>query len=99
MQMPSDLERPQYKVYRSGPRGLRSLLRGEEPIDLGGPARRRRPRRACLRLAGAGASASRVKRVILYLAGLLVFWLLLSFVLFMISAGTNSSSLPPAREL
>ena len=33
--MPSTEERP-YKVYRSGPRGLKSLLRGEEDTGLPG---------------------------------------------------------------
>ena len=28
--MPNNVEPPPYKVYRSGPRGLKSLLRGEE---------------------------------------------------------------------
>src|SRR5436305_15325793 len=36
--MPNNVEPPPYKVYRSGPRGLKSLLRGEEEAELGGPS-------------------------------------------------------------
>src|SRR6476619_374951 len=33
--MPSDLEQPPYKLYRSGPKGLKARLRGEEDLGLG----------------------------------------------------------------
>jgi LCP family protein required for cell wall assembly len=88
--MPSDLEQRPYKLYRSGPKGLRARLRGEED-ELRGPAdyqkyggrRDRGPRRRIT-----------PKRVILGLVIALVAWLLLSFVLFLISASTQSGGIP-----
>ena len=84
--MPSDLEQRPYKLYRSGPKGLKARLRGEED-ELRGPVeyqkyggrRDRGPRRRIT-----------PKRVILGLVIALVAWLLLSFVLFMISAQSHS---------
>jgi LCP family protein required for cell wall assembly len=91
MQMPSDLDQRPYKLYRAGPRGLRARLRGEEELDLGGPGRG-----GDRRVYGSRGWRDRftVKRVILYVLGLIVFWLLLSLVLFLISSGTPDSSLP-----
>ncbi|MGA9858707.1 MAG: LCP family protein [Solirubrobacteraceae bacterium] len=90
-------ERP-YKTYRSQPKGLRARLRGEEelepgqhrPSDGGGGRRpggvpgrapwwRRRPT---------------VRRVLLYLVAAIAAWLLLSLVLFIISAQEQSGSIP-----
>ncbi len=91
--MPSDLGQPPYKLYRSGPKGLRARLRGEEDeLRLPGEYRtyrggRDRPRRRIT-----------PKRVILGLLALLVAWLLLSFVLFMISASSQSSGVPSDAE-
>ena len=34
-QMPNDLEQRPYKLYRSGPRGLKARLRGEEDLGVG----------------------------------------------------------------
>ncbi|MGH2885960.1 MAG: LCP family protein [Solirubrobacteraceae bacterium] len=92
--MPSDLGQPPYKIYRSGPRGLKERLRGEEDElrvspeyrryrggDRGGPRRRITP-----------------KRVILGLLALLVAWLLLSLVVFLISSSTQSSGVPSDAE-
>jgi LCP family protein required for cell wall assembly len=86
MQMPSDLERRPYKLYRARPRGLRSLLRGEEPIAFGGP-----DFDGDRRDYGSRGWRDRftVKRVILYLLALIAFWFVLSVVLFMISAQTE----------
>jgi len=82
MQMPSDLEQRPYKLYRSGPRGLKARLRGEDDLALArfddGDRRDFRPRRRIT-----------WKRVILGLLGAIVFWLLLSLVLFLISAGSQ----------
>ncbi len=91
--MSSDLEERPYKLYRSGPRGLRGRLRGEDDLLLpggedrdfnryGGGRRFRLPRRV------------RPLRVLAGLVGLIVFWLLLSLVLFMISSGSPDSSIP-----
>lgn len=96
-QMPSDLEERPYKLYRSGPRGLKALLRGEED-GLGTEPEYRKYR------AGDREGPGRrviVKRAILGLLGLLVSWLLLSLVLFLISSGDSNTSIPAAaaREL
>jgi LCP family protein required for cell wall assembly len=37
--MPNDVRQRPYRVYRSGPRGLKSLFRGEEPMELRGGER------------------------------------------------------------
>src|SRR5437868_1248779 len=84
-QMPNDLEQRPYKLYRSGPRGLKARLRGEEDLGLGpdrpAPDRDGRPgRRRWYR------GRLTWKRALLYLATAVVGWLLLSLLLFMISA-------------
>jgi LCP family protein required for cell wall assembly len=95
MQMPSDLEQRPYKLYRTGPRGLRERLRGEEPLQFSGPGGD-----GGRRVYGSRGWRDRftAKRVILYVLGLLVFWLLLSLVLFLISSGTPDSSLPDSAS-
>ncbi len=90
--MPSDLDQRPYKLYRAGPRGLRSRLRGEEELQLGGPGRFDDDRRVYGSRGWRGRFTP--KRVILGLLGLILFWLLLSFVLFMISTSANSPPLP-----
>ena len=92
--MPSDLGQRPYKLYRAGPKGLKARLRGEDD-DLqvepeyrryrGGD--RRGPRRRIT-----------PKRVIVGLLIALVAWLLLSFVLFLISASSQSSGVPADAE-
>jgi LCP family protein required for cell wall assembly len=99
---PSVGERP-YKVYRSGPRSLRERLRGEDAVVVGGGGRdggdghdgggsrwwkRRR--------GGPLVPGRRItpRRVLKYLAVAIVAWLLLSAVLFLISASVQSGSLP-----
>ncbi len=88
--MPSNLEERPYKLYRAGPRGLKARLRGEEdeltlPPDYrtyrGGG--RERPRRRVT-----------WKRVLVGLLLALVAWLLLSLVLFLISASAQSGGVP-----
>jgi LCP family protein required for cell wall assembly len=92
--MPSDLDQPEYKLYRSGPKGLRARLRGEED-ELRIPADYRTYR-------GGGREGPRrrvtPKRVILGLLALLVAWLLLSFIVFLISASSQSSGVPADAE-
>lgn len=97
--MPSELDERPYKLYRSTPRGLMSRLRGEEDLLVpggegpdgpdyrrysGGGGRRgpRLPRRI------------RPLRILAALVGLIVFWLVLSLILFMISSGQPDSSVP-----
>ena len=94
--MPSNLEEPPYKVYRAGPRGLKSILRGEEDAGLG-PSE---PPRG----GGRGGSRRRFRfgrgekvtpwRVVRWVVGLIVAWVLLSVVLFFISAQTHAGNLP-----
>ncbi len=92
--MPSDLGQPPYKIYRSGPRGLKERLRGDED-DLRVPRDYRTYR-------GRGRTGPRrritPKRVILGLVALLVAWLVLSLVLFLISSSTASSGVPSDAE-
>src|SRR6185437_8412915 len=92
--MPSDLEPPPYKLYRSGPKGLKARLRGEED-DLGVQREYRTYR-------GTGRDAPRrritPKRVILGLLTLLVAWLLLSLIVFLVSASTQSGGVPSDAE-
>ena len=86
-------ERP-YKIYRSAPRGLRARLRGEDDTDLAGGRpprggdRRDRPTREGWR------RWVTPKRILVYLACAIGGWLLLSLVLFLISAQVQSGSLP-----
>src|SRR5689334_23825793 len=84
-QMPNDLEQRPYKLYRSGPRGLKARLRGEEDLGLGpdrpGRARDDRPggrRRYRGRLTWT--------RGLPYLAPAVAGWRLLPRLLFLISA-------------
>ena len=92
--MPSDLEQRPYKLYRSGPKGLKARLRGEED-DL-----RVEPEYRTYRGGGRERSGRRVtwKRVVLGLLAALVAWLLLSFIVFLISASSQSSGVPADAE-
>ncbi len=94
-------ERP-YNLYRSLPKGLRARLRGEEDIE----AERRRHRN--------GGPPSRPGqpppdvpwwkrrltpgRILKYLAAAIVCWLLLSLVLFLVSAQIQSGSIPASAQ-
>jgi len=96
-QMPNDLEQRPYKLYRSGPRGLKARLRGEEDIGLGPdrprPDRGDRPgRRRWFR------GRLTWQRVLLYLATAVVAWLLLSLVLFIISAEIERGKVPDSAK-
>jgi len=93
--MPNDLGQPPYKVYRSGPRGLKARLRGEEDdlrVGPGGPdgPDYNRYRAGGDRRRGPGGRFT-WKRVVLGVVALVVGWLLLSFILFMISASSQSN--------
>jgi LCP family protein required for cell wall assembly len=86
----SDLEERPYKLYRSGPRGLKALLRGEEETGLPGPDRSRGDD---ARKAGTSRRIT-PRRVIKYLLIAVVSWLVLSLALFMISASNEQGNLP-----
>jgi LCP family protein required for cell wall assembly len=108
--MPNDLGQRPYKTYRSAPRGLKSLLRGEEePIDPspGGGSDRgyrrystRRGWRELFKRGDGDRTGRRItpKRVIIGVLVALVAWVGLSFVLFMISAETRSGNLPAGAQ-
>jgi LCP family protein required for cell wall assembly len=95
-------ERP-YKLYRSAPKGLLSRLRGEEDIESAG---RRRGGPGGGDPGGGGSSPGGAggrpwwrrrltpRRVLKYLVAAIVAWLLLSFVLFLVSAQIQSGSIP-----
>jgi LCP family protein required for cell wall assembly len=121
--MPNNLQERPYKLYRSGPRSLRSLLRGDDPADAraGGASGLRGPgktggggygprrdysaggrfwRRAPRGGAVAAGTRRRVtpRRVIKYILLALVFWVGLSFVLFMISASNQAGTIPASAQ-
>jgi LCP family protein required for cell wall assembly len=89
--MSSDLEERPYKLYRSAPRGLKALLRGEEETGLPDPERWRDDRRD-----PRAGPARRItpRRVIKYLLIAIVGWLVLSLALFVISAQIEQGNLP-----
>src|ERR1700722_2518870 len=90
---PPDAQDRPYTLYRSAPKGLRARLRGEETAVPGEekPGRGKRPRRE-----GPTTWRERItpRRVLKYLAIAIVGWLLLSLVLFLVSAQIESGSLP-----
>jgi LCP family protein required for cell wall assembly len=99
--MPSDLEERPYKLYRAGPRGLKSLLRGEEETALPGPSgpsgpgrKRRAPGEKWRPFRGPWT----VWRAIKYVLVAIVAWLVLSLVLFLISAQIETGSLPASAS-
>jgi LCP family protein required for cell wall assembly len=96
-QMPSNLEPPPYKVYRTKPRGLRALLRGEEDAAVPGsggkdkqPQRREGPSTWWQRI--------RWRRVLKWIAIAIGSWLLLSLVLFIISAQIQQGNVPDSAK-
>src|SRR5579862_7985776 len=88
-------ERP-YTLYRSAPRGLLSRLRGEDDtiIPTHEPEPRRRETERAPRAPETWRDRITWRRVLAYLAIAIVGWLLLAFVLFLISAQVQSGSLP-----
>lgn len=91
--MPSDLERRPYTLYRSGPRGIRAALRGEQDTDLFGRERGGDRFRDGRRPDG-GRRRITVWRVLALLVAAVAAWVLVSFVLFMVSSGSDSQALP-----
>jgi LCP family protein required for cell wall assembly len=89
---PSTEPRP-YTVYRSRPRGLRARLRGEEEVDLRPSHDGERPRE---KPPQTGWTIAR--RVLKYVAIAIGAWLLLSLVLFMISAQIEQGNLPASAK-
>jgi LCP family protein required for cell wall assembly len=100
--MPTNTEEPQYKVYRSAPRGLLARLRGEDdtalrPDEPPKPPRGRGPGRG---EPGRGPGWRRLtwKRGLAILVLALVGWVALSFVLFVISDEVNGGNLPKGAD-
>ena len=83
-------DRP-YTVYRARRKGLRARLRGEEDAELPEP---RDPDREDGRPSGPRTPGQIAKRVLKYVAIAVVGWLLLSLVLFIVSAQIETSKLP-----
>ncbi len=83
-----------YTTYRSRPKGLRARLRGEEePVGRPGPA----PRRDGAR--GRGRTRRQVAwRIARWVAGAVLAWLLLSLILFVISAQVERGNLPGSAQ-
>jgi LCP family protein required for cell wall assembly len=101
--MPNDPDPRPYKLYRSGPRGLISRLRGEEDITAPSPDGPVKPPRGLpwrRRDAVPGEPRPRVwwKFALKWLAIAIGAWLLLSIVLFFISSEIESGSLPSSAQ-
>jgi LCP family protein required for cell wall assembly len=94
--MPSDLRDRPYTLYRVRPKGLRAFLRGEEDLSLpryepdGKPPKRTTP--------GERDWWAITKRVAKWVAIAVVAWLLLSLVLFVISAEIEKGNLPSSAS-
>ena len=85
-------ERP-YTTYRSRPRGLLARLRGEEdtglrPVDGRSPREAKPPK----------TKWAIARRVLLYVAIAVVAWLLVSLVLFIVSAQIEQGNLPDSAK-
>src|SRR5436190_24313815 len=103
-------DQPEYRVYRSRPGFLKRLFyrekdadRFERPQTLDRPAERLRPRREPRERPGLlepelpdWRKRITPKRVLIALGGAIGFWIVLSFVLFMISAHIQSNKEPAA---
>ncbi len=90
---------PPYKVYRSGPRGLRSRLRGEDDVAVPGSGGGRGGNgRATGRRPSSGPERITPRRVLKWVVLLIVAWVLLSAVLFFISDEQQSGSLPASAQ-
>jgi LCP family protein required for cell wall assembly len=103
--MPNDTEQRPYKLYRSGPRGLLSRLRGEEDITVpssgngaGDEPPRRRPWRRRVRDLDAPRPRVWWKFALKWLAILVAAWIVLSIILFVVSDEIESGSLPAGTE-
>jgi LCP family protein required for cell wall assembly len=92
--MPSNTEERPYKLYRSGPRGLRARLRGEEHIFEPGGADRDPSQPGD----GHRDGWAIARRVLKWVAIAIVAWLLLSLVLFIISAQIEQGNLPDSAK-
>jgi LCP family protein required for cell wall assembly len=108
---PSDREERPYTTYRATPRGLRERLRDpQEAVEddarrgVGRPSREARSRereqgdRRRLRWPGRGRRGITPWRVVRWVIGLIVAWVVLSAVIFFISAESRTGSLPAGAK-
>ncbi|MHB8658296.1 MAG: LCP family protein [Solirubrobacteraceae bacterium] len=86
-----------YRIYRSNPRGLRARLRGEEE-DLGNPSGTGGGGNGRSRFGFSGGRRPGLRRVLKYLAIAIVAWLLVSLVLFIVSAQIETGNLPSSAS-
>jgi LCP family protein required for cell wall assembly len=93
--MPSETEERPYKLYRAGPRGLRARLRGEEDLLVPRGDGGREPPSGAPTKRTAGAIARRVLKYVLIAVGT---WLLISLVLFLVSAQIERGKLPASAD-
>ena len=89
---------PNYNVYRSQPRGLIARLRGESDADVGQRVSDRARRRPRQRVASGQRWRWSWRRGIVALLLAVVVWLLLSAVLFLISAQNRAGNLPAGAQ-
>ena len=85
---------PRYRTYRARPRFLQALLGDRQ--ELGSPGRQQSTRRRLLPWRRRSGPRRKItpRRVLKYLALAIVGWLLLSLILFLVSAGTQGVPLP-----
>jgi LCP family protein required for cell wall assembly len=96
--MPNNLGERPYNLYRAGPKGLKSLLRGEEETGLPDPSAPDRKRREPGQKRRLFRGPWTVGRVIKYVLVAIASWLLLSLVLFLISAQIETGNLPSSAS-
>jgi LCP family protein required for cell wall assembly len=93
--MPDDRERPQYTLYRSRRRLFDNLRRGSEPEFRGvGGVREERRKRLGDRFRKPWTAGRVIKYVLVAIAG----WLLLSLVLFLVSAQIEQGKIPDSAN-
>jgi LCP family protein required for cell wall assembly len=89
---------PPYKVFRSNPRGLRARLRGEDDVVVPGGGGGGGGQTPVRRRGGRFRGPVTPLRVLRWVLALIVAWILLSVVLFFISASNQSGSLPVSAQ-
>jgi LCP family protein required for cell wall assembly len=97
-QMPDEKRRP-YTLYRAAPRGLRARLRDEEELRLeDSRLPGEGPRRRWWRRTKPGEKGLTPRRVLKWVGVAIVSWLLLSLVLFLVSAQVEQVSVPDSAK-
>jgi LCP family protein required for cell wall assembly len=96
--MPNNTEERPYNLYRAGPKGLKSRLRGEEETGLPDPSAPERKRRAPGEKRRLFRGPWTVGRVVKYVLVAIASWLLLSLVLFLVSAQIETGNLPSSAS-